>query len=235
MVLPHLLILKYNHVERYIEMEIIWFGHSCFKLNEKGLATVITDPYDAQTTGHTPLNSSAEIVTISHNKPGHNYIDSIKGDPFVISGPGEYEIGSVFITGLQTDGQSAKVEPSNRNTMYIFDFDGIKIAHLGGVNHLPVQSEVEELGNVHILLVPIGGTTTLNAVQAAEIVNLIEPNIVIPMHYMTESSIIMLDPLNKFLKEMGVSNVEPLNSFKITSLRNLPEETQVVVLEVMNN
>jgi L-ascorbate metabolism protein UlaG (beta-lactamase superfamily) len=218
-----------------MEMEIIWYGHSCFKLNEKGLATVITDPYDAQATGHAPLNISGEIVTISHNKPGHNYVASIKGEPFIITGPGEYEIGSVFVTGIQTNGHNAKVEPVDRNTMYIFDFDGIKIAHLGGIDRLPNQSEVEELGNVHILLVPIGGTSTLNAVQAAEIVNLIEPNIVIPMHFMTESSIIMLDPLNKFLKEMGLSNVETLNSFKVTSLRNLPEETQVVVLEVMNN
>jgi L-ascorbate metabolism protein UlaG (beta-lactamase superfamily) len=74
----------------------------------------------------------------------------------------------------------------------------------------------------------------LNAVQAAEIVNIIEPNIVIPMHYMTEKSTIELDPLNKFLKEMGLSSVEPLDSLKVTSPRNLPEETQVVVLEASN-
>ena len=90
------------------------------------------------------------------------------------------------------------------------------------------------MGNVHILLIPIGGTSTLNAVQAAEMVNPIEPNIVIPMHYMTESSIIKLDPLNKFLKEMGLSNIEPVDSYKVTNPRNLPEETQVVVLEVLN-
>jgi len=93
---------------------------------------------------------------------------------------------------------------------------------------------VEELGNVHIMLVPIGGNSTLNAVQAAEIVNLIEPNIVIPMHYMTETSIIKLEPLNKFMKEMGLSNFEPLNSFKVTGPRNLPDETQVVVLDALN-
>ena len=215
-------------------MEIIWFGHSCFKLTERGLATVITDPYDAQATGHSPLSIPGEIVTISHNKPGHNHVAAVKGDPFVISGPGEYEIGGVFISGLQTNGHSTPIEMVERNIMYVFDFDGIKVAHLGGIDHLPNQSEVEELGNVHIMLVPIGGNSTLNAVQAAEIVNLIEPNIVIPMHYMTESSIIKLEPLNKFIKEMGLSSIEPLNSFKVTSPRNLPEETQVVVLENLN-
>lgn len=215
-------------------MEIIWFGHSCFKLSDRGLATVITDPYDAQSIGHAPLDINAEIVTISHNKPGHNHISVIKGDPFIVSGPGEYEIGGVFITGLQIDSHNEKVELEDRNTIYVYDFDGVKLAHLGGINRLPNQSEVEELGNVHILLVPIGATSTLNAVQAAEIVNMIDPNIVIPMHYMTESSIIKLDPLNKFLKEMGLTNVEPLNLLKVSSPRNLPEETQVIVLDAMN-
>ena len=213
-------------------MEIIWHGHSCFKLIERNLASVITDPYDTQSNGHTSLNVAGDIVTISHNKPGHNHVMAIQGDPFVISGPGEYEIGGVFITALQTNAPNAHFEADERNTMYVFDFDGIKVAHLGGINRVPNQSEVEDVGNVHILLVPIGGTSTLNAVQAAEIVNLIEPSIVIPMHYMTESSIIELDLLNKFLKEMGLSNVEPLPSFKFTSPRNLPEETQVVVLDV---
>jgi L-ascorbate metabolism protein UlaG (beta-lactamase superfamily) len=215
-------------------MEITWYGHSCFKLYERNLATVITDPYDAQATGHAPLNVPGEIVTISHNKPGHNHIAAIKGDPFIISGPGEYEIGGVFITALQTNAPNTHFEADEYNTMYVFDFDGIKVAHLGGINRVPNQSEVEEVGNVHIMLVPIGGNGTLNAVQAAEIVNLIEPGIVIPMHYMTESSIIELDPLNKFLKEMGLSNIEPLDSFKFTSPRNLPEETQVVVLDALN-
>lgn len=215
-------------------MEIIWYGHSCFKLNERNLATVITDPYDTQATGHAPLSSSGEIVTISHNKPGHNHVVAITGDPFIISGPGEYEIGGVFITGVQTNTHSTPLGLDNRNIMYVFDFDGIKVAHLGGINRVPNQSEVEDLGNVHIMLVPIGGNTTLNAVQAAEIVNLIEPSIVIPMHYMTESSIIQLDPLNKFLKEMGLSNIEPLGSFKVTTPRNLPEETQIVVLDALN-
>lgn len=216
-------------------MEIFWYGHSCFKLNERSLATVITDPYDAQATGHAPLSIPGEIVTISHNKPGHNHVAAVKGDPFVISGPGEYEIGGVFITGLQTNGHTTPIEIDERNIMYVYDFDGVKVAHLGGINRLPNQSEVEELGNVHVMLVPIGGDSTLSAVQAAEIVNLIEPNIVIPMHYMTESSIIKLEPLNKFMKEMGLSNIEPQNSFKVTSSRNLPEQTQVVVLEALNN
>ncbi len=106
------------------------------------------------------------------------------------------------------------VAPDDRNTLYLFDFDGINIVHLGGIDRVPSQSEIEELGTVHVALVPIGGNTSLNAVKAAEIVNLLDPNIVIPMHYMTETSLIKLDPLNKFLNEMGLSNIESLPSFK---------------------
>lgn len=212
-------------------MEITWHGHSCFHFSEPRFATVVADPYDSSTTGYSPLRIKADIVTISHNQPGHNFTAGVSGSPFIITGPGEYEIGGVFVTGLQTNGHKNDVAPENRNTLYLFDFDGINIVHLGGIDRVPSQSEIEELGTVHVALVPIGGNTSLNAVKAAEIVNLLDPNIVIPMHYMTETSLIKLDPLNKFLNEMGLSNIESLPSFKISSARSLPEETQVVVLD----
>ncbi|MHB8133745.1 MAG: MBL fold metallo-hydrolase [Anaerolineaceae bacterium] len=216
-------------------MEIIWFGHSCFSFSERGFATVVTDPYDSNATGHTPLQLNADIVTISHNKPGHNFIQAIKNTPFVISGPGEYEVGGVFVNGMQTNNKDMTTDLTERNTLYVFDYEGINIIHLGGIDRVPSQSEIEELGTVNVALVPIGGNSTLNAVKAAEIVNLLTPNIVIPMHYMTENSLIKLDPLNRFLNEMGFSNTEGLNSFKITTARNLPEETQVVVLVPQNS
>ncbi|PKO11791.1 MAG: lactamase [Chloroflexi bacterium HGW-Chloroflexi-10] len=218
-----------------ISMEITWYGHSCFRISERGFATVVTDPYDGSTTGHGALHLNADIVTVSHNKPGHNHVRSILGDPFIISGPGEYEIGGVFVTGLQTNGHHNNVTIAERNTMYVYDFDGINIVHLGGIDRVPSQSEIEEIGTIHVALVPIGGNSTLNAAKAAEIITLIEPNIVIPMHYMTENSLINLDPLNKFLKEMGLSNIEPLGSLKLTNLRSLPEETQVIVLEAQDS
>ena len=173
-------------------MEISWYGHSCFRFTERGFATVVTDPYDSAATGHAALRLKADIVTISHDKPGHNHISDFQGSPFVISGPGEYEIGNVFITGISTAGPHKQSDSSGRNTMYAFDYDGINILHLGGIDRVPSQSEIEELGSVHIVLVPVGGTTTLNAVKAAEIVNLLDPNVIIPMHYMTESSIIQI-------------------------------------------
>ena len=212
-------------------MEITWHGHSCFHFSEPGFATVVVDPYDLSATGHPRLVLNADIVTISHNKPGHNHIPAISGSPFIIKGPGEYEIGGVFVTGFQTNGKKSEVGIEDRNTLYLFDFDGINIVHLGGIDRVLSQSEIEELGTVHVALVPIGGNASLNAVKAAEIVNLIDPNIVIPMHFTTETSRIDLELLNKFLNEMGLSASDPLPSLKIASQRSLPEETQVIVLE----
>lgn len=212
-------------------MEISWYGHSCFRFTENGFATVVTDPFDSITIGNAPLQLRADIVTISHDKPGHNHVTVINNDPFIIAGPGEYEIGGVYVIGLQTHGQEKISNPSERNTLYIFDYNGINIVHLGGIDRVPTQNEIEELGTVHVALVPIGGSSSLNAAKAAEIITLLDPNIIIPMHYMTENSLVSLDPLNKFINEMGLSNIDPINSLKISSVRGLPETSQVVVLE----
>lgn len=212
-------------------MEITWYGHSCFRFTENGFASVVADPYDHLSTGNNRLQLDADIVTISHDKPGHSHLAGIKNEPFIISGPGEYEIGGVYVTGIQTNGHNKDISGKDRNTIYVFDYNGINIIHLGGLDHVPTQSEIEEFGSIHIALVPIGGSSTLNAVKAAEIVNLLDPNIIIPMHYMTDNSIISLDPLHKFTNEMGLSTIDPLNSLKISSARALPETSQVIVLE----
>jgi L-ascorbate metabolism protein UlaG (beta-lactamase superfamily) len=211
-------------------MEITWYGHSCFRLTERGLATVVTDPFDSSVIGYEPLKLKADIVTVSHEALGHNFVSAVKGGPHVITGAGEYEIGSVFITGVQTDSNGKKAANLSRNTLYVFDYEGLNVAHLGDLRQVPSQTEIEALGNVHILLVPVGGGQALNAAKAAEVVSLIEPNIVIPMHYATKAAKIELDSLNKFLKEMGLGSHETLPSLKVTRSA-LPEETRVVVLD----
>ncbi len=212
-------------------MELTWFGHSCFRMVERGLAAVVTDPYDFHTIGYEPLKLKADIVTVSHQTAGHNYLQAVKSDPYVITGPGEYEVGGVFITGVQTNGHTKKEVDEPRNTLYVFDFNGLTVAHLGDLNRVPSQTEVEALGNVHVALVPVGAGGGLNAGKAAEVISLLEPNIVIPMHYATPASRITLDPLSKFLKEMGLKDIEKVPSLKVTSVTSLPEETRVVVLD----
>ncbi|MDK1028476.1 MAG: MBL fold metallo-hydrolase [Anaerolineae bacterium] len=210
-------------------MEITWYGHSCFRLTERNLATVVTDPYDSTKIGYKPLKLKADIVTVSHNSPGHNNTNSVKDVAHVIAGPGEYEIGNVFITAVQTNGQDDNDNGNLRNILYVFDYDGVTVAHLGDLIRVPTQMEVEALGSVTVALVPVGGGGGLNAAKAAEVISLIEPNIVIPMHYATEDTSLNLNSLDKFMKEMGISASTPEPSLKITRT-GLPQETHVVVL-----
>ncbi len=214
-------------------MDITWHGHSCFRINERGMAAVLTDPYDPEVVGYDPGKLRADVVTVSCDKPAHNYIKAVRGKAFEVTGPGEYEIGGVFITGVLIDGsKKKKSEDATRNTVYVIDYKGLKIAHLGELNSVPSQTEVEGLGEVNIALVPVGGKTSLNAAKAAEVISLLEPSIVIPMHYGMSNAIMKLDPLSKFLKEMGLTTVETEESIKLSSVKVLPEETRVVVLDL---
>ncbi len=213
-------------------MEITWYGHSCFRLTERNMATVVTDPFDNKSIGYFPLKLKADIVTVSHDASGHNNTDAVKGTSHVITGPGEFEIGGVFITGVQTDGGGGgkKAKDQVRNTLYVFDYDGLTVAHLGDLIQVPSQAEVEALGTVNVALVPVGGGGGLNAAKAAEVISVLEPNIVVPMHYSTPDTKLPLDSLNKFLKEMGLGKQETQPSLKVTR-SGLPEETRVFVLD----
>jgi L-ascorbate metabolism protein UlaG (beta-lactamase superfamily) len=214
-------------------MEITWYGHSCFRIIERGMAAVVTDPYDPEVVGFDPGKFRADIVTVSCDKPAHNYVNAIRGSAFEIRGPGEYEIGGVFVTGVLINGSKKKKSAENlRNTVYVIDYNGLKVAHLGELNNVPNQTEVEGLGEVNVALVPIGGKSSLNAAKAAEVISLLEPSIVIPMHYGLSGSKMPLDPLPKFLKEMGLTEVETEESIKLSSTNVLPEETRVMVLDL---
>ncbi|GAB4536520.1 MAG: MBL fold metallo-hydrolase [Anaerolineae bacterium] len=220
-------------------MEITWYGHSCFRLRDRDV-TVVTDPFD-KSLGYELPRLRADIVTVSHNHPNHNNVKAIKGEFKVIDGPGEYEIKSVFITGIATypsrrkrkSGDKDEDGHDERNVIFVFEFDGLIVCHLGDLAQVPTQTQVEALSNVNVdvLMVPVGGSTSLNAAQAAEIISLIEPYIVIPMHYKTSAISLKLDGVEKFLKEMGAPRIEPIDVLKVTR-SSLPEETQVVVLNL---
>lgn len=213
-------------------MKITWHGHSCFRLTERGMATVVTDPYNHKKVGYQELNLSADIITVSHDAPGHNHTKIIhkrKSQKHIITGPGEYEIGEVFITGIRTNYKVKEDQPIN--VMYIFDYNGVLIAHLGNLKKVPSQSDVKLIsGDVHVALVPVGGGSSLTASKAVEVIRILEPSYAIPMYYHTEQSKLELDPLDNFIKEMGLDKVEPRPDLSITSTRS-SSETNVVVLE----
>ncbi len=207
-------------------MDITWYGHSCFRLTERGKAAAVTDPYNGDIGYKLPRKLRADIVTISHEASGHNNRDWPRST-YVISGPGEYEIGGVFVIAVAMHHPD---EPARQNIVYVLDFDGLNVLHLGDLSYVPTQSEVETLGAVNVALVPVGGGNALNAGQAAEVISLIEPDIIIPMHYKTPHTPLELEPLDKFLKVMGLGNVQPQEMLRI-SAAEMPEQPQVVVLE----
>lgn len=209
-------------------MEIMWYGQACFRLRSRGLA-VVTDPYSPEIGLKLP-RLTATIVTVSHQHEDHNYIDAIKGPPFIISGPGEYEIEGIFVIGVGTYHDAKQGQERGKNTAYLIEFEGLTICHLGDLGHVLTQEQVEQLNSVDILLIPVGGKYTLNGSKAAEVVGLLEPKIVVPMHYKVPGLNVQVEGASRFLKELAVEPPSKLELLTI-SKSQLPDETRVVLLE----
>jgi L-ascorbate metabolism protein UlaG (beta-lactamase superfamily) len=172
---------------------------------------------------------TADIVTLSHFHPGHSYIEGVANEPKQIRSPGEYEIGGTFITGIASFHDDNKGAVRGKNTIYIIEIDGITLCHLGDLGH-PLDSHlIEEIGDIGILLLPVGEVSTIPVDTAVEIVRQLEPAIVIPMHYKTKTFTGKLSPVDKFLDNMRIRELEAKPKLSITS-SSLPSSTQTVVL-----
>ncbi len=213
-------------------MIITWLGHACFKIQDKEV-TVITDPY-GQSIGFKLPKLMADIVTVSHDHEDHNNIAGVhgtSGEPFLISGAGEYEIKGVFIYGIPFWHDKNEGKERGASIAYRIEIEGISIVHLGDLGHSLGEEQASKLDGVDILLIPVGGKYTIGAKEAAEVINEIEPRIVIPMHYKIPGLKLDIDSVDKFLKEMGASKAERLPKLKI-SKKDLPqEETKIILLE----
>ncbi|MCS7003078.1 MAG: MBL fold metallo-hydrolase, partial [Dehalococcoidia bacterium] len=145
-------------------MEITWLGHACFRLRGKE-GVVITDPYDSSA-GYPPLKVTATIVTVSHDDPKHNHTAAVGGSPTIVDRPGEYEIATIPIVGVRTYRDKTKGATLGKNVSYLFEIEDVTIVHLGAIGHVPTADTVQQLGDVGVLLVPVGGKTTLDATGA---------------------------------------------------------------------
>lgn len=209
-------------------MEIIWLGHSCFRIRGKE-ATIVTDPFD-RTLGYPVKKLTANIVTVSHPHPQHSFLEDVAGSPKVISRPGEYEIANVFINGIATFHDADGGEHRGKNTVYLVQIEEVSICHLGDLGHVPTAEQIEQMSDTDILMVPVGGGATIGAAAAVEIISLLQPKLVIPMHFKTEVVKMDLEPLEHFLKEMGLKEVVTQPKLNI-SKSALPADTSVVVLD----
>ena len=205
-------------------MDINWLGHSCFRIKGSH-AIVITDPYSPNL-GYSLGKHTARIVTVSHQHPGHSYVQGIDGEPRLVTAPGEYEIGDILIIGIATFHDAVRGRDKGRNTVYLIEIDEVSICHLGDLGHVLTAAQVEELSNVDVLLIPVGGVSTINAPMAAEVVRQLEPKVVVPMHYKTPALTRDLEPVDRFLKELGVEQVHSQPKLSFTK-SNLPTSTQV--------
>lgn len=222
-------------------MQISWKGQACFSLvvqQAKEQVKLVIDPFAPSFTGlHLP-RLEADIVLATHGHQDHNNIEGVKsaspsnkGEPFAITGPGEYEIKGVAVQGITSFHDEKQGSERGQNTLYVIEAEGMRLCHLGDIGQAELTSEqISQIGNVDILFVPVGGVYTVEAKAAATIVHQIEPRLVVPMHYWLPGLKFKLEKVDGFLKEMGVKNAEPQSKLSV-KLRDLPqEETKVVVL-----
>jgi len=212
-------------------MVITWYGQSCFKI-QSGETVLFTDPF-CKEVGLTPPRGQANVVTISHQHRDHNNYDALTGEPLVIKGPGEYEIKGINIRGIFSYHDNKEGKDRGTNTIYVIEVEGIKICHLGDLGEEKLNdTQVEEINGVDILMIPVGGTVTINGEDAVEVINQIEPRIVIPMHYKIPGLDAKLDGVDVFLKEMGAGKKEAVDKLTLKK-KDLPqEETEIVIMKI---
>ncbi|MEK7648478.1 MAG: MBL fold metallo-hydrolase [Patescibacteria group bacterium] len=208
-------------------MIIHWYGHSCFKIQSSLNDSILAiDPYDTSLGWRSP-RIAADIGIISTQRGEYNNSESFKPthdtQPFIIQYPGEYEIGGVFVHTLPID---------QKTLVSALRIDECSLVHLGAVNRALTEQELEELGNVDVLMIPVGGHIVLDAKKAVALINEIEPRIVIPMQYKTANSKSEMDSIEVFLKEYGVKDVEAIDKLKLAK-KDLPaDKTEIVLLNL---
>lgn len=208
--------------------EIRWFGHNCFRIRAKE-ATVLTDPVGKKT-GYAMSKQTADIVTISHDHPGHNNVSAIKPDFQIIDGPGEYEVHEVFLSGLRTYHDKDKGKSLGYNTVYRIEFSGLTYGHLGDLGHQLSDDHIEALGGVDILFAAVGGGPLLSASDMAEVIGAISPRMLIPMQFRTAKGDKDREEIAPFAKHLGVELPEPVEKLTIKS-SDLTDQMQFVVMK----
>ena len=216
-------------------MNINWHGQSCFQIasssGKNNHVSIVIDPFD-QATGLRLPKLEADILLVSHNHHDHNNIKDVSGTPFVIEGPGEYEVKGVHVQGIPAFHDDKEGKERGLNTIYTIEAEDIRLCHLGDLGQKELTpDQLDKIGEVDILMIPVGGAYTIGAKEAVKIMSQIEPNIVIPMHYQIPKLKLKLDSLDKSLKTMGIKKLEPLPKLSIKKKDISPEEAKVIVLK----
>jgi len=215
-------------------MKIAWYGQSCFKFlvktNNGEKITILIDPFSKEI-GLNPPRGAADIVIVSHDHYDHNNVKSISGEPFIIEGPGEYDVKKVFIRGIYSFHDNSEGKERGVNTISIIEAEEIKVCHLGDLGQKELSDkQLEKIGEIDILMIPVGGIYTINGNEAVKIINQIEPKVVIPMHYKIPGLKVKLNSVDKFLEEIGREK-ETLEEFSIQKKDLTEEEMKIVIMK----
>lgn len=210
-------------------MKIRWFGHACFLLESQDGTKIVTDPFDGSVGYKIPM-VEADIVTVSHDHYDHNYVEGVQGEPEIMKSPGEYIISGISIKGLPTFHDEVKGAKRGPNIVFVFEIDDMKICHAGDLGHLLSKAQLEEIGDIDVLILPVGGTFTLDAEGAAAAVEQFSPKIIIPMHYKTSAVSMPIDPVDNFLEKMGEGKHLDSDTLELTP-EDFGEKQRIVVFD----
>ncbi len=215
-------------------MTIIWHGQSLFEIStsrgKNNQVNIIIDPFSPEIGLRLP-KLEADIVLSTHGHQDHNNVKAVNGNPFLIDGPGEYEIKEVFIQGIPAFHDDSQGKERGRITIFTLEAEDLKICHLSDLGQKELTSEqLEKIGEVDILMIPVGGIYTISAKEAIKIMSQVEPKITIPMHYSLPKLKSKLEGVDKFLKTMGIKKIEPLNKLTIKKKDLSEEEAKIILL-----
>ncbi len=215
-------------------MEVKWYGHASFLITTDQGIKIITDPYEPGAYGggisYGPIPDEADIVTVSHDHADHNYVEGLPGKPQVIKGAGRHEAKGIIFEGLPTYHDSSKGSERGDNTIFTFIADGIKVCHLGDLGHLLTDKEINALGQIDVLFIPVGGFYTIDPKEATTVAGQLRPKLIIPIHFKTEKCGFPIEPVESFIE--GKADVKKIDgsTFSFTK-EDLREGSTIVVLK----
>ncbi|MCP6718294.1 MAG: MBL fold metallo-hydrolase [Patescibacteria group bacterium] len=216
-------------------MNIVWQGHAFFQITtnpqKNSLIKIAIDPYEKNLGLRLP-KTEADVLLVTHQHYDHNNIKAVSGNPFLIEGPGEYDVKNIFVHGIPSFHDEKQGKERGENTIYVIESENLKICHMGDFGQKELTDEqLEKIGEVDILMIPVGGTYTISAQEALKIVSQIEPRITIPMHYSLPNLKIKLDPVSKFLKAFGLKSLKPIKKLSIKKRDLAQDEAKIIIME----
>ncbi|MBI2038507.1 MAG: MBL fold metallo-hydrolase [Candidatus Nealsonbacteria bacterium] len=210
-------------------MQMFWKGQSCFQILA-GQIKIVIDPFSEEAGLRLP-KLEADVLLITHTHEDHNNIKAVGGSPFLIQGPGEYEVKGVYVKGIPSFHDDKEGKERGNNTIYMIEVEDLKICHLGDLGQKELTKEqMEEIGEIDVLMLPVGGIYTISAKEALNIMSQVEPKVTIPMHYALPKLKYKLEGVDKFLKILGIKSIAPEEKLTIKKKDMSEEEARVVVL-----